>query len=269
MSVPLKLLCVLAHPDDESLGNGGILAKYTAEGVETYLVTATHGERGWQGIPAVNPGLDELGKIREAELLAAAQVLGVREVAFLDYVDGELDQANPAEAIENIVTHIRRIQPQVVVTFDPFGTYGHPDHIAICQFTTAAVMQAGDVSYSDSQQLPPHRVSKLYYLAVNRRIVELYFEAFGNIVMPVDGVDRTGVPWEDWAITTRIDCEAYWQTVWEAISCHRTQLPGYQKLSELPESYHRDLWGHPMYYRAFSLVNGGRTVETDLFEGLR
>jgi LmbE family N-acetylglucosaminyl deacetylase len=269
MATVLKLLCVLAHPDDESLGNGGILAKYAAEGVETYLITATRGERGWQGIPEDNPGLDELGTIREAELRAGAQVLGIREVHLLDYVDGDLDQANPVEAIGKIVAHIRRIQPQVIVTFDPFGAYGHPDHIAICQFTTAAVMRAVDGSYADPQQLPPHRVSKLYSMAVNQHILELYFEAFGNIVMPVDRIDRTGVPWEDWAITTHPNCEEHWQTVWKAISCHRTQLPGYQKLSELPETFHRELWGHPTYYRVFSLVNGGRAVETDLFDGLR
>src|SRR5690606_18615685 len=267
MTDRLKLLCVLAHPDDESLGNGGILAKYAAEGVETYLVTATRGERGWQGIPEVNPGLDELGKIREAELHAAAQGLGIREVHFLDYIDGDLDQANPAEAVGKIVAHIRRIQPQVVVTFDPFGAYGHPDHIAICQFTTAAVVQAVDAAYTDG--LPPHRVAKLYYMSDTQRIFDLYFEAFGQIIMPVDGVERTGAAWEDWAITTRPDCEAHWQTVWQAITCHRTQLPGYQKLTELPESFHREVWGHPTYYRALSFVNGGRKTETDLFEGLR
>ena len=269
MSVQLKLLCVLAHPDDESLGNGGILAKYAAEGVETYLITATRGERGWQGIPEVNPGLHELGKIREAELRAAAQVLGVRDVHFLDYIDGDLDQANNAEAVGKIATHIRRIQPQVVVTFDPFGVYGHPDHIAICQFTTAAIVQAVDSSYVDPEGLTPHRISKLYYMAENKHIFDLYYEAFGQLIMPVDGVERSGVPWHDWAATTRPDCETYWQTVWEAISCHRTQLPGYRKLSELPESFHRELWGNFVYYRAFSLVNGGRKVETDLFEGLR
>ena len=78
MTNKLKLMCILAHPDDESLGNGGILAKYAAEGVETYLVTATRGERGWFGDESDYPGLEALGKIREAELLAAARALGIR-----------------------------------------------------------------------------------------------------------------------------------------------------------------------------------------------
>lgn len=80
MAKRLKLMCVLAHPDDESLGTGGTLAKYAAEGIETYLVTATRGERGWKGDEQDNPGLEALGKTREAELLAAARVLGLREV---------------------------------------------------------------------------------------------------------------------------------------------------------------------------------------------
>lgn len=101
MTTPLKLMCVLAHPDDESLGMGGTLAKYAAEGVETYLVTATRGERGWFGEEKDYPGPEALGKMREAELLNAAKELGIREVNFLDYMDGDLDQANASEAIES------------------------------------------------------------------------------------------------------------------------------------------------------------------------
>src|SRR5438094_10129055 len=115
MTNKLKLMCVLAHPDDESLGNGGILAKYAAEGVETYLVTATRGERGWFGDASEYPGLEALGKIREAELLAAARVLSIRRVDFLDYLDGELDQAHPAEVIAKITEHVLSVKPDVVV----------------------------------------------------------------------------------------------------------------------------------------------------------
>lgn len=86
MSKELKLMCILGHPDDESLGTGGILAKYASQGVETYLVTATRGERGWFGVPEENPGLKELGCIRERELRGAAEVLGLQEVNFLDYI---------------------------------------------------------------------------------------------------------------------------------------------------------------------------------------
>src|SRR5215216_2644568 len=94
---PLRLMCVLAHPDDESIAVGGVLAKCAAEGVETYLLTATRGERGWFGDPADYPGPQGLGEIREEELRSAVSVLGIRDLAFLDYLDGELDQADGLE----------------------------------------------------------------------------------------------------------------------------------------------------------------------------
>ena len=122
----LRLLCILAHPDDEPLGVGRILAKYAAEGVATYLVTATRGEKGWFGPPEENPGPTELGKIREGELKEAAKVLGLREVNLLDYHDGELDKAKQGPFVQQLVGHIRRIRPHVVVTFDQNGVYGHP-----------------------------------------------------------------------------------------------------------------------------------------------
>ena len=111
MSDALKLMCVLAHPDDESLGNGGILAKYAAEGIKTYLVTATRGERGWFGDEREYPGPEALGKLRENELLDAAEMLDIGYVDFLDYIDGDLDQAHPAEVIAKIVGHIRHVRP--------------------------------------------------------------------------------------------------------------------------------------------------------------
>lgn len=106
MTETLRLMCVLAHPDDESLGNGGVLAKYAAERIETYLVTATRGERGWLGSKEEYPGTRALGKIREAELQTAARVLGIHQVDFLNYLDGELDQVRPAEVISKIAGHL-------------------------------------------------------------------------------------------------------------------------------------------------------------------
>lgn len=266
---PLKLMCVLAHPDDESLGTGGILAKYAAEGVKTYLVTATRGERGWPAAPEDNPGLDKLGQIREAELHAAADILGLREVNFLDYMDGELDEADPREATSKIVSHIRRVRPHVVVTFDPNGAYGHPDHIAISQFTTAATVAAADSTYIDPDNWPAHRVSKLYYFTFTSEMAEIYETAFGELVMHIDGHERRTTPWQTWAVNARIDATPYWRQVLDAVACHQTQIPGYNALMQLPETTQRMLWGAQHYYRAYSLVNGGRQVEDDLFLGLR
>src|SRR5216684_8395619 len=230
MSDQLKLMCVLAHPDDESLGNGGILAKYAAEGVETYLVTATRGEHGWFGDESEYPGLEALGKRREAELLAAASVLGIRRVDFLNYIDGDLDQAHPAEVIAKIVGHVRSVKPDVVVTFGPDGAYGHPDHIAICQFTTAAIVEAANATSVYQSSLAPHAVSKLYYMATTYQLGVAYQAVFGDVVMHVDGIERRGIGWPGWSITTRIDTKGYNQIVWEAVLCHQSQLVVYRQL---------------------------------------
>ena len=159
----LKLMAILAHPDDESLGFGGTLAKYAAEGIETYLVTATRGERGRFGSQGKGADPAEVGRVREAELRAAAAVLGIGEVSILGYPDGAVDQMDAAIAIRAIVGHIRRVRPHVVITFGPEGAYGHPDHIAISQFTTAAVVCASDAGYyaDDGSQASASRVTAL------------------------------------------------------------------------------------------------------------
>src|SRR3954449_1800355 len=161
----LRLMCVLAHPDDESLGTGGALAKSAAEGVGTYLVTATRGERGRYGDSPESPGPAIVGKARERELRAAATELGLREVSFLDYEDGALAQADAAEAQAKIAGHLRRVRPHVVITFGPEGAYGHPDHIAISQLTTSAIVSAADPAFESADDGGPHRVSKLYFIA--------------------------------------------------------------------------------------------------------
>jgi LmbE family N-acetylglucosaminyl deacetylase len=265
----LVLMSIFAHPDDESLGTGGTLARYHDEGVELHLVTATRGERGWFGPEEDYPGPEALGRIREAELMAAAQVLGMSSVSFLDYVDGDLDRAPHAEAVAHIVSHVRRARPQVVLTFPPDGSYGHPDHIAISQLATAAAVRAADCTFRDPEDREPHAISKLYYMAISAPEARLYEEVFGELVMHIDGVERRVAPWQEWMITTRVDTERYWRTARKAIACHRSQLPGYDTLLAQPEDTLRKLWGYMTYYRAFSTVNGGRALETDLFEGLR
>ena len=243
MTKKLRLMCVFAHPDDQSLGNGGVLPKYAAEGIETYLVTATRGERGWFGSQEEYPGLKALGKIREAELYAAAEVLGLRRVDFLDYIDGDLDQAPPQEAIAKIVGHLRRVKPQVVLTFGPDGSYGHPDHIAISQFTTAATVRAADPTFVDAELLAPHCVSKLYYMAVTRELLEVYQSVFGDLVMHVDGIERRGIGWPEWAVTTSINAQAYLSTVRRAVRCHDSQLTAYSLFEDVGEEQQHVLWG--------------------------
>ena len=263
-----RLMCVLAHPDDETLGMGGMLAKYAAEGVTTAVLTATRGEYGWSGDADANPGPEALGAIRAAELRAATAALGVDDVTFLDYQDGQLDQADAAEVTAKIAAEIRRFRPDVVVTFGHDGLYGHPDHIAICQFATAAIVAAADPSFATGGDAAAHRVSKLYYRAAKTDWISSYEAAFGELVMEIDGRERRSPGWADWTITTRVDASEHWEQVWEAVQCHRSQLPLYEGLKRLPAERHAELWGTQEYYRVFSAVNGGRELETDLFAGL-
>ena len=153
-----KLLAVYAHPDDESFGSGGTLAKYAAEGASVVLVCATNGEIGEIG-EISDPDLassDTLGEVRIAELRCAAEALGVTELVLLGYRDsgmaGTADNEDPRafgnaaedEVVARLVGIIRRVRPDVVVTFDPNGGYGHPDHVAVHNRTVAAFHAAGD-----------------------------------------------------------------------------------------------------------------------------
>jgi LmbE family N-acetylglucosaminyl deacetylase len=265
-----RLLAVLAHPDDESMGVGGVLAKYAAEGVRTAVVVATRGQRGrfhGRGPGDGHPGPVELGRIREKELTDAAAVLGVSDVALLDYEDQQLDRAEPVEAIDRIASEIRRLRPDVVVTFSPDGTYGHPDHIAISQLAAGAIAAAGAMDPRAGAH-PPHLVSKFYYLVWSAPMLDAFDAAYHRLVSNVDGVERRVVPWPDWQITTVVDTSAHWQTVWKAVSCHRTQVTAYERLMHLPDESHATLWGRQSFYRVFSRVNGGRARESDLFEGI-
>jgi LmbE family N-acetylglucosaminyl deacetylase len=267
---------VFAHPDDESLGAGGTLAKYASEGVDVAIVTATRGDGGrFHGRrldDPQHPGAAELAKIREAELREAAAALGVRDVSCLDYPDQRLDRADPRQAVADIAWHIRRQRPDVVITFGPDGAYGHPDHIAISQFTTAAMVTAADAGFDahpSAGDLRPHVVSKLYYMAWPASTWAAYEHAIKKLVSSVDGVERQATPWPDWAITTVVDTRRFWPTVWRAVSCHQSQVAAYEGLKDLAPQHHEAVWGTQSFYRAFSHVNGGRVQETDLFEGIR
>lgn len=267
-----RMMAVLAHPDDESLGFGGTLARYAAEGVQTFLLTATRGENGRQG-NSRGTSPQQLGRLREAELLAASSVLGLSEVHLLDHADGAVDRVDTGRAIREIASHISRLRPDVVLTFGPEGGYGHPDHIAISQLTTSAVVYAAhahpEARHAGAAVQSPHQVSKLYYLAWTRSKWDVYEAALKKLTSKVDGIERQASPWPDWAVTTVIDTRKYASVVWRAVSCHESQMSVYQHLHNLSAEQHEALWGTQEFYRGFSLVNGGRSVENDLFEGLR
>ncbi len=267
-----RMLVAAAHPDDEALGFGGVLAHAAAGGHETYLVTATRGDRGrYFGHPPghpEHPGRPALAALRERELRASAAALGVREVVVLDHEDQHLDAADTTDVVGRLAGEIRRLRPHVVASFGADGAYGHPDHIAIAQFTTAATVAAADARFATGDPAPPHRVAKLYALAWSAAEWTAYQAAFRKLTFVVDGVVREATPWPDWAITTVVDTRRCWRTVWQAIGCHQSQVAAYQTLKGLTDAEHEALWGTQSFYRVFSLVNGGRRRETDIFEGL-
>src|SRR5213082_2848103 len=175
-----RLLGAFAHPDDEGTMSGALL-QYSISGVETGLVYATRGEVGEIADPALATP-ENLGEVREGEMRAAAGVLGVHNLWFLGYRDSgmagtqenqdqrSLAQANAAEVVGKLVAIIRQFRPQVMVTFDETGGYGHPDHIAIYRHTTSAFYAAADaVQYPEHG--PAHLVSKLYYSAFPRSAI--------------------------------------------------------------------------------------------------
>jgi N-acetylglucosamine malate deacetylase 2 len=144
-------MVVLAHPDDESFPIGGTLAKAAATGHRVHLVTATRGEAGIPGKTAA-----ETTVIREAELRRACAELGVQQLTFLDYRDGQLATIPDSNGRDRLLALMRQIRPDVVVTFGPDGISGHPDHVAVNRWTTAAFDQF-------QQESPGPR--RLYYIA--------------------------------------------------------------------------------------------------------
>jgi LmbE family N-acetylglucosaminyl deacetylase len=268
MSEKLRLMAIVAHPDDESMALGGTLVSCAAQGIETSVIMATRGERGWFGYPDVYPGPTALGQMREQELRMATRYLGVADLAFLDYVDGELSNVADHEATAKLVTHLRRFRPNVVVTFGPEGIYGHPDHIAISQLATAAVMCSADPHFNWAPGVP-HRVDKLYYRVFTQAESAKYLAAFGDVAIDVDGIRRSWTSWPEWSVTTRLDTSAVWPNVWSAVRCHLSQLPNLDLLTKLPYSKHRDLWGQQQFYRVTGAGSDLNGIETDLFAGLR
>jgi LmbE family N-acetylglucosaminyl deacetylase len=199
------LFLSFAHPDDESFLAGGVSARYSSQGVRVVLSTATLGESGKAGDPPVCAP-EELPAVREAELRAAAAVLGIHEVHLLGYRDRELASAPPDEIRQRLVRLLRASRPAVVVTFDPNGANLHPDHVAVSRFTSDAVAAAADSRwYPDAGEA--HAVSRLVW-APGRRPWEWLRDA--------DLARRGGADFV-------IDIAAWRARKLEALRLHRTQ----------------------------------------------
>jgi LmbE family N-acetylglucosaminyl deacetylase len=203
--VPDRVLFVFAHPDDESMGTGGTIARHVRAGVEVHLLCLTRGGAGWGGRP---PGRrpDELPAIRTGELDLAAKVLGLASVELWDYPDGGVPSCNQDEITRRIGEHVRSLQPGVVVGWGPDGGYFHPDHIACGACTDEALAGTGVPVY--------HFVLNPYLAAGYRHLVSLS----GH-----DPKDLQLCIWERTSATFR--CNAQEMDVkMRAIACHVSQL---------------------------------------------
>jgi len=241
-------LFIFAHPDDESFSGPGTVLKYAAQGVRSFLVTATRGERGKRGDPPVCAP-DDLPACRERELGEAARIIGFAEHHLLNYRDQELSNAPPDEIRRTLVAHIRRLRPNVVFSFDPNGFNVHADHVAISRFASEAIAAAADPRwFPDAGR--PHAVSRLLW-------TPLYPP------WEVAAFDRVGEkPSADFVL----DISAWREQKAAALRAHRTQhlsidkyffnQPNLDRI--LATEIWRHAWGPPLRSRPSS----------DLLEGL-
>lgn len=223
------LLVALAHPDDETFGVGGVMTRAVAQGHRVVIVCATRGEAGEIADPVLATP-ETLGAVREGELRAAARAFGVADVRFLGHRDSgmagtpenehpqALVNADPATVVRQLVDAIRDVRPDVVVTFEPGGIYGHPDHMAISERVTAAVEAAAKAG-GDGR---PHAVRRLYYIALPKSaVVEMKAVAEAVGAGWGVGLDAEGAPDDDEVVA--LDVRASIAQKLAAIEAHATQ----------------------------------------------
>jgi N-acetyl-1-D-myo-inositol-2-amino-2-deoxy-alpha-D-glucopyranoside deacetylase len=281
-----SILFVHAHPDDESVGTGATMAHYAATGAHVTLVTCTLGEEGEIHVPALAQlaaaEADQLGGYRIVELERACAELGVRDHRFLGgagrYRDSGM-QGTPAnqhprafwgadldEAAASLVEVIRETRPQVAVTYDPNGFYGHPDHIQAHRVTMRAVELAA------KEGIGP---SKVYWTAVPRSVLSAGMEEFrGSAHNPFEGVENVedlpfGTPDED--IAACIDGHEHAEAKAAALRAHRTQIPDSWWMLSIADNFGSEFMGMEFFTLAVGESgprDGLYNRESDLFAGL-
>ncbi|WP_328310008.1 N-acetyl-1-D-myo-inositol-2-amino-2-deoxy-alpha-D-glucopyranoside deacetylase [Streptomyces sp. NBC_00442] len=285
-----RLLLVHAHPDDESINNGATMAKYAAEGAHVTLVTCTLGEEG----EVIPPGLAHLapdregglGAYRGGELAAAMKELGVGDHRFLggpgrfrdsgmmgveqNHRPGAFWNTDVDAAAASLVEVIRSVRPQVLITYDPNGGYGHPDHIQAHRVAMRAAELAADPGHFGGGE--PHAIAKIYWNRVPRPVAERAFAGLRAANPDFPGVaDIDDVPGvvDESQITAEIDGAAYAAAKYAAMRAHETQIA----LKEPYFALSNDL-GQPVftteYYQLAAGVSGAAAGqrEHDLFEGV-
>jgi LmbE family N-acetylglucosaminyl deacetylase len=272
---PLTLMAVHAHPDDEATGTGGLLARSAAEGIRTVLVTCTDGScgDGPGGVKPGEPGHDPAAvvEMRQAELEKSCAVLGVEHLELLGYADSGMmgwpnnDAAGSfwgtpvADAAAKLAELIRHYEPDVVVTYDENGFYGHPDHIQAHRITMSAVAETG---------LP----AKVYWTTAPRSKMDEFSKIMKELGADWEDPDdedgplsEVGLP--DEAITTWLDTRAYGGQKYDALAAHASQSENIFFLRMGRERF-TELMGIETFVRVQDRT-GAAIPEDDLFAGLR
>jgi LmbE family N-acetylglucosaminyl deacetylase len=288
MSTPLTLMAVHAHPDDEATSTGGVLAKYSAEGVQTVLVTCTDGGcgDGPGGVKPGEPGHDpaQVVAMRRGELEASCAVLKVSHLELLGYADsGMMGWAtNDAptsfwktpvdEAATRLATLIDRYQPDVIVTYDAYGFYGHPDHIQTHRVTMAAIERTGTSAKVYWTTAPRSRMEEL------RRVVREYGGDWDEPDPPdsdgngPDGENPAGdtqppIGLPDDEITAWVDTRAWGAQKFNALEAHASQSENIFFLRMGQEKF-TEMMGIEAFVRV-DRATPSAAPEDDLFAGLR
>jgi mycothiol S-conjugate amidase len=273
------LLAVVAHPDDESFGLGGTLARYAREGVDVHVVVATDGVAG-SVAEGHEASLSDLVVVRQRELETAANILditlhqlGYRDSGYLnDAANGHPDafiRSDQNEVVGRLVALIRQIRPQVVITHDETGTYFHPDHILCCTVTTLAFHAAGDPEQYPTAG-PAYRPERLFYSAISNRWITYY-----TLLLRLRGHDptrmgrnkdidmtRLGVPPK--RLHAVIDYRHYWDVKKQAGAAHSSQGGGTSQSRYLPEWFWRRFMAKETFIRAYPPAADGQR-QSDLF----
>lgn len=276
-----RLLAVFAHPDDESFACGGTLAHYAKKGFAVTLVCATRGEAG-EISDASLATRDNLAEVRERELRNAADALGVTELVLLDYRDSGMagtpenghprafGNADPDEVVRELVGIVRRSRPHAVITFDPNGGYGHPDHIAAHNHATAAFHAAADPEIFPGLGTP-WRPARLFYSVFSRGMFDKMKQglaSLGEDVSEFEEWESSSILWEDEDIHAVIDVSGVADAKLKAWNCHRTQFGPDNPMRRVPEDQLSQIIGAETFVLGSpEPVNGARY--DDLFDGLK
>jgi mycothiol conjugate amidase Mca len=287
MSKPLTLMVVHAHPDDEAISTGGVFARYSDEGLHTILVTCTRGEEGEIVLPELNTeeNHQRLALLRDVELAQAVELLGIKSFYQLGYRDSGMigtpannhpecfHMADIEQATGVLVALVRKERPDVLVSYNEQGGYGHPDHIKAHLITVAAFHAAGDAGRFPDKG-PAWQPQKLYYTSFKRRVWLTAWEAMRErgLKTPLDDpdFDMGRFQNDDPRITTVVPVLPYLERKLEALRCHRTQISPDFPFFVIPDELRQEFAGHEYFIRVASHVDiPPGAIEDDLFAGLR